>query len=114
MSMPKSLSKLLAVAAFAASAVAIAAPGQWYFYVENGASSKITSLEVSQDGRQWGKFNIGSGIPAGATEKLVWDSSTDNQSCEQFIRAKFSDGNYSTPSKMDFCQNLDDPIVFSD
>lgn len=109
-----SFSKLLALAAFTVSTVAVASPGQWYFYVENGSSSKITSLEVSQDNRSWGKFNIGSGIAAGATSKMVWDSSTDNQACEQWIRAKFSDGNYSAPAKMDFCQNLDDPIVFSD
>ncbi len=87
---------------------------QWYFWVQNSSSAKIQKLLVSQNGRQWGYFDIGSGIAAGDTVKLIWDESTNNQDCSQWIKAKFSDGAESKPAKINFCQNLDDPIVFQD
>jgi len=54
------------------------------------------------------------GIGPGETAKMVWDSSTDSEPCEQWIRAKFSDGEYSAPSKQDFCEDLDTPIDFGE
>jgi len=57
-------------------------------------------------------FDIGSGITPGENTKIVWDSSTDNQSCKQWIKARFADGSESEASYIDFCKNLDDPIVF--
>jgi hypothetical protein len=100
--------------AFAFPAFTHAAEGQWTFKVTNKATSKITKLEVSEDKSKWGNFDIGSGIAPGKTMTLAWDSSTDNQACTQWIRAKFSDGGFSEPSKQDFCENLDDPIEFTD
>ncbi|HBB98089.1 MAG TPA: hypothetical protein DC054_22115, partial [Blastocatellia bacterium] len=48
------------------------------FKVHNNTKQDIKKLQVSEDGKQWGDFDIGSGIKAGATEELVWDKSTDN------------------------------------
>lgn len=105
----------LLCAAFGLPAVsATAAAGKWHFKVKNDTDTDIVKLQVSQNKRDWGKFDIGSGIGPGETATMYWDSSTDNEKCMQWIRAKFSDGKYSEPSKEDFCHDLDDPIVFSD
>ncbi|MDM4768935.1 hypothetical protein [Solimonas sp. SE-A11] len=93
---------------------AAARDSEWYFKVSNDTGSRITALQVSIDRQAWGDFDIGRGIKAGATETLTWDASTDDEPCEQWIRAKFADGSVSPPSKQDFCQDLDDPIVFSE
>lgn len=90
------------------------AADQWHFVVKNKTGSKITKLQVSENKSDWGDFDIGSGIGAGKTETLVWDSSTDNEGCDQWIRAKFSDGSFSEASKQDFCQDLEEPIVFEE
>lgn len=100
--------------AVALPAVAGAAAGQWHFVVKNATESKITKLEVSEDKSTWGNFDVGSGIAAGETATMIWDSSTDNEGCEQWIRAKFADGSTSAASKQDFCEDLDDPIEFSE
>lgn len=86
--------------------------GHYYFYVENNSNSRITKLEVSQDKKKWGFFDIGRGIGKGKSSKLLWDDSTDDEDCEQWIRARFADGSASEPAQFDFCQGMDDPIVF--
>ncbi len=92
--------------------VASASAEQWYFYVKNSSNSTIKSLLVSETGRNWGYFDIGTGISPGENSKMVWSSSTNNESCSQFIKATFADGSESEPSKINFCKDLDDPIVF--
>lgn len=92
--------------------VASASADQWYFYVKNSSSSTIKKLLVGEPQKTWGQFDIGSGIFSGENTKIVWDSSTDNQLCKQWIKAQFTDGSESEPSYIDFCQNLDDPIIF--
>lgn len=104
---------LLGITLALASASA-GAGDSWHFKVTNDAESKITKLQVSEDGKTWGYFDIGSGIAPGSTETLLWDKSTDNEGCEQYIRAVFADGSTSPPSRQDFCTDLDDPIVFSE
>jgi hypothetical protein len=103
-------------AALMGSVFAIAMPAhaaeEWYFYVENESDSRIVKLQVSENKKKWGDFNIGKGIAPGKSAKLVWDASTDDESCEQWIRAKFADGSVSEPSKTDFCEDLDTPLVF--
>lgn len=86
---------------------------QWYFWVENKSSAAIQKLEVSEDQSNWGYFELGSAIAPGEKEKLIWDSSTDNEDCTQWIRATFSDGSESQPAQFDFCKDLDIPIEFS-
>lgn len=90
----------------------MASASDYYFFVENKSSSRIVKLEVSQDKKKWGQFDIGRGIGKGKSSKLVWDESTDDEDCEQWVRAKFADGSASEPAQFDFCQAMDDPIVF--
>jgi hypothetical protein len=90
------------------------AEDQWHFVVKNKTSSTISVLEVSQNKSSWGNFDIGSGIAPGETATLVWASSTNDEKCHQWIRAKYRDGSVSEPSKQDFCKDLDDPIEFSE
>ena len=87
---------------------------EWHFVVKNKTSSRITKLQVSTDKSDWGDFDIGKGIDPGKKATLVWDKSTNDQPCKQWIRAKFKDGTYSEASRQDFCKDLDDPIEFSD
>ncbi|MFN4798595.1 MAG: hypothetical protein ACK6C7_06845 [Pseudanabaena sp.] len=92
--------------------VASASADQWYFHVKNSSNSTIKKLLVGEPNKTWGFFDIGSGIAPGRNTKIVWDSSTDNQSCKQWIKAVFADDSESESSYIDFCKNLDDPIVF--
>jgi hypothetical protein len=92
--------------------VASASAEQWYFYVKNSSSSTIKNLLVGEPSTTWGQFDIGSGIASGESVKMVWDSSTNNGLCKQWIKAQFADGSESQPAYMDFCKDLDDPIVF--
>lgn len=112
------MSNTLRIALFGAAISLLAgqtsAADQWHFVVANKTESKITKLQVSEDKSSWGDFDVGSGIAAGATATMVWDASTDNEGCNQWIRAKFADGSTSPASKQDFCQDLDDPIEFTE
>ena len=74
------------------------------FKVHNNTKQDIKKLQVSEDGKKWGDFDIGSGIKAGATEELVWDKSTDNGNCEQYFKVQFADGEWSEKVKFDFCE----------
>lgn len=90
------------------------AASEYHFKVSNSTSSDITKLQVSVDKKTWGNFDVGDGIKAGETETLVWDASTNDEPCEQWIRAKFSDGEWSPPSHQNFCKDMDTPIEFGE
>jgi hypothetical protein len=77
---------------------------EYTYKVHNKSKSAITALLASEDGKTYGEFEIGKGIPAGATVTLVWDKSTDEGNCEQWIKAKFADGGESPAAKFDFCE----------
>lgn len=91
---------------------AAASAEQWYFFIKNSTSSTIKSILVSENGNSWGYFDIGVGIAPGENTKLVWSSSTNNESCSQLIKATFADGTESTPARFNFCKDLDTPIEF--
>jgi len=74
------------------------------FKVHNNTKQDIKKLQVSEDGKKWGDFDIGTGIKAGATDELVWDKSTDNGNCEQYFKVQFADGDWSESVKFDFCE----------
>src|SRR5438067_2623225 len=74
------------------------------FKVHNNTKQDIKKLQVSEDGKKWGEFDIGSGIKAGATEELVWDKSTDTEGCEQYFKVQFADGDWSDAVKFNFCE----------
>jgi hypothetical protein len=90
------------------------AADEWHFVVKNASKSKITALQVSQDNSKWGAFDVGGGIGVGETATMVWAKSTDGENCDQWIRAKFSDGSFSEASKQNFCEDLDTPIEFGE
>ena len=77
---------------------------EYKFKVHNNTKQAIKKLLVSEDGKKWGEFDIGTGIKAGATEELVWDKSTDNGNCEQYFKVQFADGEWSESTKFDFCE----------
>jgi hypothetical protein len=74
------------------------------FKVHNNTKQAIKKIRVSDDGKKWGFFDIGSGIPAGATEELVWDKSTDDGACEWQFKAVFADGEESEAVEFNFCE----------
>jgi hypothetical protein len=86
---------LMSVSAFA---------DDYSFKVTNNTDTKITKILVSEDGEEYGFFKIGSGINPGKTVTLVWDSSTNGESCEQYFKAVFANGEESEPQKFDFCE----------
>ncbi len=77
---------------------------EYAFEVTNTTKDKITKILVSEDGKKWGFFDIGKGIAAGATMKLVWDTTTNSQSCEQYVKAVWEDESEAEPAKFDFCE----------
>ena len=77
---------------------------EYTYKVHNKSKSTITALLASEDGKEYGAFDIGKGIPPGQTVTLVWDKSTDEGKCEQWIKAKFADGGVSPAAKFDFCE----------
>lgn len=93
---------LCALALLMASPAAFA---EYAFQIENNTDSKIVAIVVSEDGEDWGAFDIGSGIPAGRTADLVWDSSTDGSGCGWYFMARFDDGSDSDLVAFDFCED---------
>ena len=87
---------------------------EYHFKVANKTSADITTLQVSVDKKTWGKFDVGDGVKAGDTETFVWDESTNNEPCEEWIRAKFSDGEWSPATRQNFCKDMDAPIEFTE
>jgi ribosomal protein L2 len=81
-----------------------AATVEYTYKVHNKSRSTITALLASEDGKTYGAFDIGKGIAPGQTVTLVWDKSTDEGNCEQWIKAKFADGGVSPAAKFDFCE----------
>ena len=74
------------------------------FRVHNKSNLKIVKLLLSEDGERYGHFNIGAGIKAGANVLLAWETGTEDETCEQFVKAVFSDGSESEPTQFNFCE----------
>lgn len=86
-------------------AVSYARTSQDYaFKIHNNTKNAIKKVLVAEDGKRWGQFDIGDGIPAGATEEMVWDKSTNGESCHQWFKAVFDNGEESEAVKFDFCE----------
>lgn len=99
---------LLAIALGAAASgmtVIAAHADEFSFKATNTTSSAITGILVSEDKSTWGAFNIGSGIKPGSTADLVWDQSTNGESCAQWVKATYADGSESEPAQFDFCED---------
>jgi len=96
---------MLAVAlVLTSTTLSSARTSEYKFKVHNNTKQAIKKLQVSQDGKKWGDFDIGDGIAAGATEELVWDKATDSENCEQYFKVQFADGDWSDAVKFDFCE----------
>ena len=74
------------------------------FKIHNNTKRAITKVLVSEDGKRWAEFDVGDGIPAGATEVMVWDKSTNGESCHQWFKAVFDNDQESEAVKFDFCE----------
>jgi hypothetical protein len=85
--------------------VGYAKPQEYSFKVHNVGKNRILKLLASEDGKNWGYFDIGSGIDPGETKTIVWDKSTNDQSCSQYFKAAFDDGEESPPKKFNFCES---------
>ncbi|MBX9457964.1 MAG: hypothetical protein KL863_19165 [Rhizobium sp.] len=92
---------IAANAVFAAAAHA----EEFSFTATNTDKSVLTEVLVSENKRDWGHFDIGSGIKPGSTVNLVWDQSTNSDSCAQWVKATWADGSESEPAKFDFCES---------
>jgi hypothetical protein len=86
---------------------------EYTFKVYNRTDTKITKLLASEDGENYGAFDIGSGIAAGKSATLVWDKSTDESNCEWLFVAVYADGSESEPVAIDFCEE-DLELEFTD
>lgn len=86
------------------SPVARAADDDYSFKVKNTTDELITKILVSEDGDKYGYFDIGDGIEPGETMTLVWDKSTNGQSCKQWFKAVWKSGKEGKPVKFDFCE----------
>ncbi len=78
---------------------------EYKFKVHNTTKETITKLLASEDGKAYGFFDIGKGIPAGEKATLVWDKKTNDGNCEQFFKAVYEDGEESEAVKFDFCED---------
>ena len=95
---------LLAATILFVSSTAQAAD-EYTFKVHNNTKQAIKKILVSEDGEEFGYFDIGKGIKAGATVELVWDASTNGEDCEQYFKAVFADGEESEATAFDFCES---------
>jgi hypothetical protein len=77
---------------------------EYKFSVRNTTDKKVTKILVSEDGVEFGFFNIGKGIEPGQTVTLVWDTSTNGESCEQYFKAVFASGEESEAQQFGFCE----------
>ena len=95
----------LAFVLLSATYISAKATVDYKFKIHNNTRTKITAVQVREEGtKDWGDFDIGDGVAAGATEEMVWDKTTDNSKCNWFFRAKFSNGEWSDAVKFDFCE----------
>jgi hypothetical protein len=78
---------------------------EYKFKIVNTQDSTIKKILVSEDGEEYGFFDIGAGVKPGQSATLVWDSSTDGESCEQYVKAVYADGSESEPVTFDFCES---------
>jgi hypothetical protein len=97
----------LAAAALNFSPIARAAEGDnGQFTVKNTTKTKIVKLLASEDGKNYGNFDLGAeGIAPGKSVTLNWGKNTKDTGCNWFLKAIFSDGDESEAKKFDFCED---------
>jgi len=95
---------VIAVAAMLVLSLSAYGEEEYSFKVKNNTDTKIKKILVSEDGNEYGFFDIGAGIEPGKTITLVWHSSTNGESCEQYFKAVFANGEESEAQQFDFCE----------
>lgn len=100
----KALSVAVALALLAVASLT-AAESNYSFKVKNTTKVTITKLLASEDGKDYGNFDIGKGIKPGETVTLEWDKKTDESDCDWYFKAVFADGEESEAVKFDFCED---------
>lgn len=96
---------LLVAIVIGSSTPLIGAQPDFRFTVHNNTESTIKSLLASEDGENFGYFEIGKGIEPGGSRVLVWDKSTDDSNCEWYFMAVYDDGSQSPAVPFDFCED---------
>jgi hypothetical protein len=82
----------------------VALAEEYSFKVHNNTEETITKILVSEDGETYGYFDIGDGIKAGDTETLVWNKTTESESCKQWFKAVWESGKEGKPVQFNFCE----------
>jgi hypothetical protein len=77
---------------------------EYSFKVHNTTKDKITKLLASEDGKEWGNFDIGSGIKPDETVTLNGDKKTNDSDCKWWFKAVFVGGDESEAKEFDFCE----------
>ncbi len=111
------LKLLLGIAIVGLSLAVEAAPAsaeELNFWVENQSGASIKKLFISENMMEWGYLELGPGIRDGEKTKLTWDQAIHHQSCNQWIKASYSDDSESAPTQINLCQDKDIPILFTD
>lgn len=98
------LTPAVALVALALSSLSTFAADEFSFVVKNKTESRITKILVSENGRSYSPFDIGRGIKPGEKVTLVWDKSTNSESCKQWVKAVYADGSEAKAAKFDFCE----------
>lgn len=101
----------LGLAMCASISNAITDDKEYSFSVYNSTNNAIQQILVSQNGKTWGEFSLGQGIRAGGSDILIWDKSTNNERCKQYVKAVFANGEESAPARFNFCED-DLEVVF--
>ena len=94
----------LCLLVFGMTTAYVQAGDEYSFKVSNTSRTTIKKILVSENKSTWGEFDVGSGIRGGDTATLVWDASTNNEACKQWVKAVYSDGSETEPAKFNFCE----------
>jgi len=101
----KNATYLLFACALLIAPVSHLVAAEYSFKVHNTTKFTIKKLLASEDGKEYGFFDIGKGIKPGETTTLEWDKSTDDGKCKQWFKAVFADGEESEAVQFDFCED---------
>lgn len=106
---PKLLKVAVTTAGAALSLVSIFAnptkAQDFTFTLQNNTDVAVSQVLVSEDGENWGYFNLESNIAPGTEGELVWGEHTNHEACSQWIKIGYVNGTITPPAKFDFCAN---------
>ena len=98
------MKRILITTLFALCTATTASAEGYTFDVKNSTDQKMVKLLVSEDGKNWAAFDLGGGIPAGKSGTMEWSEASNNQNCEQQVKAVYADKSESEAASFDFCE----------